>query len=510
MHKFTKTFVTSAFCCIGWLHLAAEQVNLLPAHLTNGWYPQQQQNLQSTLHQAQRQAAQKYGGELDNIRAVIVPHAGYRYSGTIAASCYRLLRNKKYDRIILLAPSHTLGFAGIAVPTNAQGQQLATGTLPFDTAVLQKLAQSKPCIAATKLPRDPFAAEHSFEIQCPFLYDIFQDSTPVVPLIVGNLTPEQIRQAAALLAQSITTNTLVIISSDFTHYGTNYNFTPAGPTAYAQNFIHRLDKLIIDSLLYPSLSKFLQVMDTTQATVCGHYPLAILEQLLETKCFGSVQPHLTAYTTSQEIEPSQQDSSVSYTGIVYADDCTLTKFEEKILLDFAKNTVAAKLQSQDAQESTQGHTQTVQPQFITPCMQQKCGTFVTWYGPNHTLRGCIGTVGSDQPLLVNIAQYSQQAALHDTRFAPITSTELATLTPSITVLSPFTKVASYQDIQIGLHGILLKHGNQQAVFLPQVPVEFGWNLATTLDQLALKAGLARTAWKDKQAEFYVCTGYEIR
>ncbi len=473
------------------------------AQLPAGWYPQEETKLKNRLDYLEKEAELKYGSINTNPRALIVPHAGYSYSGVVAASCFNTLKNSTttIDRIIIIAPSHAVPFNGIAVPTDIKEYVIATGNIPFDTKSIKSLSKQKPFIPSQTLFNNPFKDEHSFEIECPFIYKYFSDKISVIPLLVGYLTDKEIKACASILKKYITKNTLIIVSSDFIHYGPQFDYMPFGPTQQATRAIQKLDFTIMQHLFNPSLTDFLKILKQTKATVCGKYPLAILLALLENKALGAVQPHLIAYSNSQESNPETTESSVSYGAIAYSQDSSLTNYEKKLLHLYAKHTLTDSFLSDEAK--------TEFPLVITPYMQQLCGTFITWKNPDHSLRGCIGTVHADDSLINNISKYSLLAAFNDSRFTPITAEEVEYVTPTITVLTRFKKIKSYTDIILGFNGIILKNGSKQAVFLPQVAIEQQWDLPTTLEQLSLKAGLAKDTWKNKETTFEVCEGYEI-
>lgn len=477
----------------------------MQAHLPVGWYPNEENELHTKLLKLEQQAEEKYPTSLNNIRALIIPHAGYAYSGTVAASCFNLLKhetNKHIDRVIVCAPSHFVSFQGIAVPDHAQEYKIPTGTIKFDTKVMKKLAKQKPFIPSSKIDKNPFEKEHSFEIQCPFIHKYINNKTPIIPLLIGNIDKANIQKAADVLKTIITPNTLVIVSSDFTHYGSQFNYMPFGSTQESLLSIRALDFKVMEPIFYPSLPKFLQTIKNTQATICGRHPIALLLALLENKSLGQVSPHLVSYATSQDIDSTSPESSVSYAGIAFANDKSITSFEKQSLLKYAKDILLASF-SDDVQEEL------LLP-LVTPFMKKKCGTFITWKKPNNELRGCIGIIESTNSLIDNVRTYTKQAAFHDPRFSPISQEEAPFVKPSISILTPFQKIKSYKDIVIGTHGIVFKNGTHQAVFLPQVPIEQNWDLITTLEQLSIKSGLSKDAWKDKNSTFEVCTGYEIK
>jgi AmmeMemoRadiSam system protein A len=122
-----------------------------------------------------------------------------------------------------------------------------------------------------------------------------------------------------------------------------------------------------------------------------------------------------------------------------------------------------------------------------------------------TLRGCIGQPEPTFPLYYGTVQAALDAALHDSRFEPVAADELSRLEVEVTVLSPRRPVASWRDIRLGTHGIVLQKGDKAALFLPQVAPEQGWTLEQTLTALSEKAGLPPGGWKDG-ASFSVFTG----
>lgn len=147
------------------------------------------------------------------------------------------------------------------------------------------------------------------------------------------------------------------------------------------------------------------------------------------------------------------------------------------------------------------------PPVPTPQLAEKCGAFVTYHtGKGKELRGCIGYMEGIFPLWETVARMAYAAAFHDDRFLPIEKKELPEISYEITVLTPFEPCAGVDDIEIGKHGILMECLQRRAVFLPQVPIEQGWNKVQTLEFLSMKAGLPKNAWQNSTAQFFVFTG----
>jgi len=127
-------------------------------------------------------------------------------------------------------------------------------------------------------------------------------------------------------------------------------------------------------------------------------------------------------------------------------------------------------------------------------LQECCGLFVT-LRKEGDLRGCIGHISSDKMLPETVRVVARSAAFDDSRFDPVMGDELPAIDIEISLLTPPVPVASYEEIIIGRHGLILSRGFHRALFLPQVAIEQGWDRETTLDYLARKAGLGRDDWR---------------
>ncbi|MEA3392258.1 MAG: AmmeMemoRadiSam system protein A [Candidatus Marinimicrobia bacterium] len=137
-----------------------------------------------------------------------------------------------------------------------------------------------------------------------------------------------------------------------------------------------------------------------------------------------------------------------------------------------------------------------------PFYDKESGLFVTLH-MHGDLRGCIGYIQGFKSLSQSLFEMADAAAFHDYRFMPLIESELDEIEIEISILSELTEVADYHDIVIGVDGVLLKQGRNQAVFLPQVAPEQGWDLDTTLKHLSRKAGLLPNAYKDPKTSFEV-------
>ena len=514
------------------------------AHLDGGWYIQSKEQLRKEIADNFSRAGTLFSCHVNpqSVRALIVPHAGHHYSGRCAASAYQTLlnpdrtlsleqrKNTTIKRVIILSPSHTHFFTGIALPDYTK-YRTVLGDLnvdPFAIAVLQKNN-------LYKVFPDAHHKEHAIEVQLPFLQSTIAEFS-IVPLVVGHLKDaNDIEALCERLEKIIDNQTLVVISSDFTHHGASYEYTPFSTHIIPQ--IRSIDSMAVSTIMQQSYYLFTNFLTQTHATICGRDPINLLLALLGKKSFKQdLTAHLTGYYTSAQLQAAsatsplnhnllfanisdqQATNSVSYVGMVFASDPVVpttledrfTGYEQQALIALARST----LENNFLPAPAQLPPHLLYP-ILTPALQQAVGAFVTLTTKKGDLRGCIGRIITKDPLYKTIQAMAYAAAFQDSRFSPLTKEEFAAITIDITVLTQPKKIASYKDIVLGKHGIILhKHDAQgreiaSALFLPQVPREQHWDIETTLDALSHKAGLDYEAWHDN-CSFEIFEGFEIK
>ncbi|HSW73822.1 MAG TPA: AmmeMemoRadiSam system protein B, partial [Candidatus Limnocylindria bacterium] len=311
--------------------------------LSDLWYPHSSAQLRSMLVALYDKAANHYDASVPAtaIRAVVVPHAGYAYSGEVAASVYRLLQGSSFKRVIILGPLHTRSFTGIAVPS-CTTYATPLGSLSLDTKVLKALSHNALFVYNDAL----FLQEHSLDVQLPFVYKSMP-SCKIVPLLVGTLSYQQIEQTVQALMPYIDATTLVVVSSDFVHYGKRFSYEPfkTQQAGLAESIMH-LNAQALHFLPYGTVQDFLQFIDATQATICGALPLAILIALKKAGVFQNGSSHLISYATSAD-KGDDATGQVSYVGLVLSDTglprdtelVFLTQYEKKSLLQLARSVI---------------------------------------------------------------------------------------------------------------------------------------------------------------------------
>jgi AmmeMemoRadiSam system protein B/AmmeMemoRadiSam system protein A len=428
----------------------------------------------------------------DDIIALISPHAGYAYSGQTAAYGVKAAK-AKYARVIVIGPSHQVAMDGLSVPRMTH-YQTPLGEIPLDVEFINKLLQNP---IFKDIPQ-AYKTEHSVLIQLPLLQYRFGDFK-LVPIVAGQCSEQTIRHAASILQSLVDKDTLVIASSDFTHYGPNYGYVP-----FDQNIPGELKKL--DMGAYDYISKldgagFLSYCAKTRETICGHVPIAILLSMLP----SMTKPELLKYTTSGEMT-GDYTNSVSYLSVAFhgewqkltavepaKTDAALTHEDRKNLLLFARKTIDFYLQNDRSPSAEQLGIP------VSEAMKAQRAAFVT-LKENSDLRGCIGEIFPTQPLYKSVIANAVNAAVNDWRFSPVTRGELSKIKIEISALTVPHAIDSYSQIRLGTDGVVLKKDGHSAVFLPQVAPEQKWTLEETLTHLSLKAGLPADAWK-KDASF---------
>jgi AmmeMemoRadiSam system protein B/AmmeMemoRadiSam system protein A len=474
--------------------------------VAGGFYPAQPEALRNEVRRLLTDAP----GCATPARALVVPHAGYAYSGAVAARPFSCLEGADVRRVVLLGPSHHVGFRGGALP--------APGVTAFSTP-LGEVALDLDAIAELRRnvdfhgPTSAHDPEHSLEVELPFLQLLVPEAR-LVPVLVGFETDrDTARRMAEGLSRVLDARTIVVVSSDFTHHGDQYGYRPFPIDARIGSTLVDVGQATAGRLAAIDPSGFWHQVEVSGDTVCGRRPLAVLEELLAHAFEGS--GHVLDVTTSGQVV-GKFDLSVTYAAVVFQGSWKrwsepapvpalgkLTEAQGQSLLQLARATLSSHL-THDAQlakwfaQSTMGRT-----------LDSPAGAFVTVHNLGERarregrLRACMGVIEARQPMVDAVVQAAVSAA-HDPRFPALTVSELDEVELEVSVLSPTRAVPGPESIEVGTHGVVLTKGRNRAVFLPQVAVEQGWDRDTMLDYLARKAGLRTDDWR-QGATFEVFT-----
>ena len=459
---------------------------VLRSSLAGRWYPADAETLSRQIDGFLAKAEVE---PIDNVIALILPHAGYRFSGRTAAFGLKTT-GKKYERVVIIGPSHRVPMQEVLSVSRVTHYETPLGEIPLDVEFIAKLLKYP---MFQNVPR-VHKYEHSVQIELPLLQYV-QQNFKLVPIVAGACSQKTIDKAAAILKSLIDEETLVIASSDFVHYGANYGYMPFKENIPEQ--IKKLDMGAYEQIAGLDGNGFLEYKRKTGATICGYIPIAILLSMLD----EPVEAELIKYATSGELT-GDFTNSVSYLSIAFsgtwrncppvkpqAASSELTEADKKQLLTLARESIVHFLRKQRVPQASELNV------TISDTMRDPRAAFVT-LKKDSRLRGCIGDIFPRQPLYKSVISNAINAAVNDRRFPPVTKAELNDITVEISALTAPEPVASPDEIRIGIDGVVLNKDGQSAVYLPQVASEQGWNVNQMLTQLSLKARLGADAWKE--------------
>jgi len=418
--------------------------------------------------------------------ALIVPHAGYRFSGACAGHAYAALKGHAYDRVILIGLSHTRPLRRASV-LRVDAYETPLGRIGVDLAARDALLASP---VVTEQP-PCHKVEWSCENQLPFLQRVLGDFR-MVELLVGDLTDADRARLAEAVRGLLGEKTLLVTSSDFTHFGPNYRYVPFKKNV-RQN-LKRLNAEAVHCLCRCDLAAWDRHLAETHDTICGRNGIGLFLKVIEP--FADVCAARVAMDMSGEMT-GDWTNSVTYAGLVFwRSGEGLTRDEQHTLLDLARKAVAHFLETGKVLEVDADRAS------LTPALKARRAAFVTLTNAGR-LRGCIGHIRAVEPLWRSVVQNACRAC-EDRRFraSPVTKDEVDELTIEISVLSPTRPVEDIERIVIGRDGLIMARGRRRGVFLPQVPIEQGWDRLDYLIHLCGKASLPTGAWRDDETKLY--------
>lgn len=283
-------------------------MSLRKAKHAGTFYPGSPQKLQGLLDELLQKNAQK-NRQKALPKALIVPHAGYAYSGITAGISYsELLDATDITRVILLAPSHYVYIDGaVAVSTT---YECPIGVIHSDIDAISKLENAGFDLVTED---SPFAQEHSDEVQIPFILSTMPNAK-LISIIAGELSPQTLEKITPTLTSIVNQHTVLICSSDFTHQGPRFKYMPFKGESVS-NSLSRFDKEAIDTICELDGDAFRAFLEKTSATICGASPIILLLSILK-KLHPDARGKLLHYTNSGKIT-GDWTNTVSYAGISF-------------------------------------------------------------------------------------------------------------------------------------------------------------------------------------------------
>ncbi len=422
----------------------------------------------------------------DPPQAIVSPHAGYVFSGEVAASAFNQIPVKaEYKRVFVIASSHQMAFKGAAVycPGN---YKTPLGTINVDTDLAIKLCQENSLFVDND---EAHRNEHSLEVQLPFLQYKLGSDFLLVPIILGTQSAEECKKIAEVLAPYFVPENLFVISTDLSHYP-EYNDAV------------EVDKRTADAVLSNNPQNLLQTIEKNRqlkiphlaTSMCGWTSVLMLMYLTENKRFEYKK--IASQNSGDARFYGDKSRVVGYLALAVYQKPEDNPF---VLLEEEKNNLL-KLARQSLMHSyglaEEKVNPTIQSQGI---LNEKLGIFVSLYLESD-LRGCIGNIEGYKPLFKSVPKIVVSAS-NDYRFDKLKPEDIKNVTIELSVLSPLKKIEDVQNIKLGKHGIVIKRGFSSGTFLPQVATKTDWNLEQFLGHCSRdKAGIGWDGWKT--AEIY--------
>jgi len=462
-----------------------------PAAVAGSFYPADPAELTSMIDGLLAQATPQ--PITDPLLAVVAPHAGYPYSGPVAAYTYATLKGRKYARVVVIAPSHYEGFDFTSV---YDGDAYATplGKVPVDKDFAAKLVKMNSTMQLSGRGHNATAAggEHAIEVQLPWLQRVLGDFE-IVPIIMGDQSYESSRALGVALAKLIKSDpkggeTLVLASSDLSHY-------------HPYDEAEKIDHKTLNALVawdYFSMSRNFQ---TRIWEACGGAP--IVATMIYAERMGANQARVLKYANSGDVT-GDHARVVGYSADVFVKAHSDKVAETPFSLSDAEKSELLALARKSVEHAVGEGKPFVPQESSSEALNQERGAFVTLTEAG-ALRGCIGYTSPVKPLYITVRDTAQFAALRDPRFQAVGVAELPHLEYEISVLSPLRRVTDTAQIKVGEHGLLMKNGGSEGLLLPQVPVEQKWDRQTFLEQTCVKAGMPQNCWKEEDTDIFLFT-----
>jgi hypothetical protein len=467
---------------------AAVQEKVRPEAVAGAFYPADPQALSQMIDDMLAKATPPpVDGE---ILAAVAPHAGYPYSGPVAAWTYAALKGHKYSRVVVIAPSHYVGFDFTSV-YDGDAYTTPLGQVPVDKEFARRLVKMSATIQLSgkghQATQD--APEHSVEVELPWLQTVL-GNFELVPIVMGDQSYESSRALGVALAKMLRDDhdTLVLASSDLSHYHTY---------GEAETIDHKTLNAL-EAYDYLSMSRN---FESRVWEACGGAP--IVAAMIYAERMGANKAEVLRYANSGDVN-GDRSRVVGYSADLFIKSThkadavppfSLTDAEKAELLSVARKSVEYMIQKNEPYAPLPSASETLNREY---------GAFVT-LTENGSLRGCIGYTAPIKPLFMTVRDTATLAALRDPRFSPVRASELPKLAYEVSVLSPLRRVTGIEQIKVGRDGLLMKNGDSEGLLLPQVPVEQKWDRLTFLEQTCAKAGMDPNCWKDENTDIFSFT-----
>lgn len=467
--------------------LAANPQNVRQPGVAGGFYPADPKALAAMIDDMLAHATPP--PITDPILAVVAPHAGYQYSGPVAAYTYATLKGRKFSRVVVIAPSHYVAFDFTSV---FDGDAYATpfGTVQIDKAFAKQLVNSGPGIKFSSQGHVPTqeGAEHALEVELPWLQRVL-GAFQLVPIVMGDQSYESSRALGVALAKLIHgSDTLILASSDLSHY-------------HPYDEAVKIDHATLSALQEWDYFSMSQNFEMRVWEACGGAP--IVAAMIAAERMGANKAILLKYANSGDTT-GDRSRVVGYSAVALVKTQAVRAAEPPFSLSPHDKSELLELARKSAEYVVRERKPYEPPASSSETLNQDRAAFVT-ITKSGELRGCVGYTSAVKPLYVTVRDTATLAAVRDSRFPPVSAPELPQLDYEVSVLSPLRRVLDVKEIKVGQDGLLMKNGSYEGLLLPQVPVEQRWDRQRFLEETCAKAGMQSTCWKDENTDIFKFT-----
>ncbi|MDD3643265.1 MAG: AmmeMemoRadiSam system protein B [Candidatus Krumholzibacteria bacterium] len=428
------------------------------------------------------------------IIALICPHAGYIYSGGVAAAGYSLISGGPYETVVVIAPCH-VDFFGYSSVYDGDAYETPLGRIPVDRELASRIAGGgliRLGGAGHELGRGG-RGEHSLEVQLPFL-QVAIGEFRLVPIVMGDQSAPAIEALGASLARELKgARALIVASTDLSHF-------------HDDRSARSLDGVFMENISSFDVEGLREALAQGSTEACGGGPAAAA--LIAAAGLGADRCSILRYATSGDVSgdrgnvvgyvsaaitrPSPDGEGTERSpgesaGLSARDGSSgqdVPREARIFLLRLARSVIRSEL----------GLDAAPPPQPESRVLGEKRGGFVTLKRRGQ-LRGCIGYIEAIKPLAETVEEMARAAAFRDTRFRPVTAREIDDIEIEISVLGPVETIDDPGAVDVGRHGIIISAEGHRGLLLPQVAAEWGWDRETFLDQTCVKAGLPPNRWR---------------
>jgi hypothetical protein len=486
------SFLLMSSVALAQISKGGKETGMREPALAGSWYPGDPGTLSRDVkHYLENAKKEKVEGE---IVALVSPHAGYMYSGQVAAYAYKLVEGMVFDSVVVVGPSHRFPFKGASL-WDRGGFRTPLGTVPIDAELSKQLMEKRKEI---RFIPEAHSQENSLELQIPFLQTVLKPFKLVPIAMEPDWSWETCQYLASAIAEAVKgKKVLLVASTDLSHY-------------YSYNIAVELDRIVLNHIERFDIEGLNRDLKSNRAEACGGGPVVAI--MLAAKMLGANRGKVLKYANSGDVT-GDRGRVVGYAAAAFYKTAggkekmkeEKMKEEKKVGVDLGLNEEEKKTLHHIARAVIENKARgKAVPEFKieSSILKENRGAFVTLHKKGQ-LRGCIGYIEGHGPLHKTIEEMAEAAAFRDPRFTPVKEKELSELEFEISVLTPLKRIKEVNEIQVGKHGIYIKQGWYSGLLLPQVATEYGWDRMTFLEHTCQKAGLPPNAWKEKDTEIYI-------